>query len=136
MSSSAATFSSGTEVTEEMMLASVNSPHTATSSSKESKSPDNCNGSFAGQQYFTCKPGCGKFVTVNELRLVDPPRYTPSPPMVSRHSATNTYQSSVSVWLEDKPARPSSTDPLASSKSGRLYFVCSYQLLLLMTLYP
>uniref|UniRef100_A0A1B6JGQ8 ubiquitinyl hydrolase 1 n=1 Tax=Homalodisca liturata TaxID=320908 RepID=A0A1B6JGQ8_9HEMI len=83
----------------------------------ESKSPDNCNGSFAGQQYFTCKSGCGKFVTVNELRLVNPPRYTPSPPMVSRHSATNTYQSSVSVWLEDKPARPSSTDPLASSKS-------------------
>ncbi|XP_054283750.1 ubiquitin carboxyl-terminal hydrolase CYLD isoform X2 [Macrosteles quadrilineatus] len=59
---------------------------------------------FAGLRYFTCPPGTGKFVTVNELRLAS--SYSPSTPspttplssMVSRHSATQT-------WTDDKPLR-------------------------------
>lgn len=87
---------------------------------QECSSSENGDGCFAGQRYFSCPPGAGVFVNVSELELLIPHRDTSPTPMVSRHSSTQTYQSTASMWVDELPARPSSTDTF-SSKAGKYH---------------
>lgn len=73
----------------------------------ECQSRENHNGCFAGQRYFSCPEGTGKFVTVNELRLVHsttplaPKNSAPviSPSLLSSDSASDTYKSTAVLQL-------------------------------------